>query len=318
MFRWKKIGQIFNPTDFHDIWMKEYAQAPSVVIFDTYVRVYFSSRDLPDANGMYTSRLGFIDLNKNDLTEVIAICKEPILPLGELGTFDEFGTYPASVIKTDKGIWVYYAGWTRCVSVPFNAAIGAAFSPDDGNTFTKIGKGPVLSFTPDEPFVLGSPKIRKFGDTWVLCYSAGRKWIATDSQPQPVYKIRMAQSTDGINWARIGRNLISDVLEENECQASPDIFFHNNRYHMFFSYRYNLNFRDKERGYRIGYASSDDLVHWTRADEQAGIERSVEGWDAESVSYGHVFELDERIYMLYQGNEIGKNGFGLAILESFV
>ena len=318
MFKWKKLGRIFNPSDLHDSWMKEYAQAPSVVIFDTYMRVYFSSRDLPDADGMYISRLGFIDLNRNNLKEIVAICKEPILPLGELGTFDEFGTYPASVIQTNEEIRVYYAGWTRCVSVPFNAAIGVAFSKDNGNTFTKIGKGPVLSYTPDEPFVLGSPKIRKFGDTWVLCYSAGRKWIYNNNQPQAMYKIRMAQSVDGINWNRIGRDLLPDVLEENECQASPDIFFFNNKYHMFFSYRYNLNYRDKDRGYRIGYASSDDLINWVRDDRQAGIERSQEGWDSESVSYAHVFELDGKIYMLHQGNEMGRNGFGLAVLESFI
>ena len=33
-----------------------------------------------------------------------------------------------------------------------------------------------------------------------------------------------------------------------------------------------------------------------------------------SVSYAHVFELDDEIYMLYQGNEMGRYGFGLAQL----
>jgi len=315
-FKWKKLGRIFNPSDLKNSWMKEYAQAPSVVVFDQFVRVYFSSRDLPDANGMYVSRLGYIDLDRNDLTKVINVSPEPILALGELGTFDEHGTYPASVIRTETEFRVYYAGWTRCVSVPFNAAIGVAISNDNGNTFSRIGKGPVLSFTPDEPFVLGSPKIRKFGNKWVLCYSSGRTWIANNGQPQPMYKIRMAISDDGINWNRIGKNLISDVLEENECQAGADILFRNGVYHMFFSYRYNLNFRDKGRGYQIGYAYSTNLLDWTRDDEKAGLKCSETGWDDESVSYAHVFELDSKTYMLHQGNEIGRYGLGLAIEET--
>ncbi len=34
------------------------------------------------------------------------------------------------------------------------------------------------------------------------------------------------------------------------------------------------------------------------------------------VSYPHVFVLDGETYMLYQGNEMGRTGFGLARLEA--
>ncbi len=317
MFKWKKLGRIFNPADIaKKSWMQEYAQAPSVIIFENYIRIYFSSRALPDEKGMYVSRLGFIDVKRNNLFGVINICESPVLSLGRLGTFDEFGTYPASVIKTENDIRVYYAGWTRCESVPFNAAIGLAISNDNGNTFERFAEGPVLSFTPDEPFVLGSPKIRRFNGTWYLWYSAGRTWISNNGNPQPVYKIRMAYSSDGIRWIRVGKNLLENVLEENECQASPDVFYYEKKYHMWFSYRYNLNFRDKNRGYRIGYAFSEDLINWTRDDDKAGIDLSESGWDSESISYPFVFELDGKVLMLHQGNEIGRFGFGLAELES--
>ncbi len=84
---------------------------------------------------------------------------------------------------------------------------------------------------------------------------------------------------------------------------------------MFFSYRYNLDFRETSKGYQIGYAYSNNLYDWKRNDSIAGIEKSDVGWDSESVSYPHVFELDNKILMLYQGNEMGKFGFGLAELN---
>jgi hypothetical protein len=34
------------------------------------------------------------------------------------------------------------------------------------------------------------------------------------------------------------------------------------------------------------------------------------------VSYAHVFELNQKLYMLYQGNNMGAEGFGLAVLDS--
>lgn len=318
MFSWTKLGQVFNPVELKgNHWMKEYAQAPSVLIFETYLRVFFSSRPLPDSGGQYVSRLGFIDLDRSNLFNIVNICAEPILPLGAIGTFDEFGTYPASVIQVGDDIRVYYAGWTRCESVPFNAAIGVAFSSDRGCSFQKIGEGPVLSFTPDEPFVLGSPKIRVFNNKWYLWYSSGRQWLQNDGSPQPVYKIRMAESLDGIEWTRIGKELIANRLEENECQASPDVFYLNGIYHMLFSYRHNLNFKEKGRGYKVGYAWSINLTDWHRDDKKAGIDVSSTGWDSDSVSYSFVFNLDNEIYMLYQGNEIGRYGFGLARLENY-
>jgi sucrose-6-phosphate hydrolase SacC (GH32 family) len=318
MFEWKKLGHVFDPSKGSGAsWMQEYAQAPSVVVFDRHVRVYFSSRKRPDEKGQYITRLGFIDLAREDMFRIVGVSEEPILTLGERGTFDEFGTYPASVIKTGDDCRVYYAGWTRCETVPFNAAIGLGMSYDNGASFRKAGPGPVLSYSPDEPFVLGSPKIRHFDGSWYLWYSAGLKWVHNVGKPQPVYKIRMAKSVDGIHWIKFGQNIIDSVLEIDECQAGADVFLFQGRYHMLFSYRYNLDYRSVGRGYRIGYAWSDDLFHWTRDDAQAGIEASPEGWDSESISYGHVVCLDGRMLMFYQGNEIGRYGFGLAQLGSY-
>ena len=53
--------------------------------------------------------------------------------------------------------------------------------------------------------------------------------------------------------------------------------------------------------------------YWRRKGHQ-GISDS--GWDSEMVNYPHVFELDGKSYMLYQGNGMGRAGFGLAVLES--
>ncbi|HOZ79084.1 MAG TPA: hypothetical protein PLY34_13905 [Ferruginibacter sp.] len=316
MFTWKKLGRIFNPADIEGkSWLHEYAQAPSVLIFDEFVRVYFSCRPQPDANGQYVSYSAFVDLNRKNLFEIVKFSEQPIFDLGERGTFDEFGTYPVSVIRNGKDVMAYYAGWTRCESVPFNVAIGAAISHDDGVTFKKMGAGPVLSYSLHEPFILSGPKIRKFNDQWYLFYIAGSKWIDNNGKPEPVYKLRMAFCKDGINWNKLDRDLVESKVEENEAQASPDVFFWNNKYHMFFCYRYSLNFRGKENGYRIGYASSTDLINWTRDDSKAGIDVSAEGWDSEMISYPHVFELDGAVYMFYLGNQVGRFGFGLAKLE---
>ena len=317
-FKWKKIGRVFNPTENHGrAFIHEFAQAPATLVFDDFVRIFFSCRPGPDANGQYVSYSTYLEVERSNLMSIKYLAEKPFLDLGGLGTFDEFGTYPVSVIRHDDKLHrAYYAGWNRCVSVPFNTAIGVAESIDGGKTFNRLGPGPVLSYSIDEPFVLSGPKIRRFNGTYYLFYIAGSKWVMDKGRPEPVYKIRLAISKDGIKWEKANKDLIRWRIEENEAQASPDVFFHNNKYHMFFCYRYSTNYRNSERGYRIGYAYSSDLLNWTRDDEKAGIDVSDSGWDSEMVSYPHILQLDGETYMFYLGNQVGRFGFGLAKLET--
>jgi len=316
MFEWKKLGRILDPSEVSDkFWLKEYAQAPSTLIFDDFVRVYFSSRPHPDSGNQYVSYTGYADLDRNNLMRILRISDEPIMPLGGLGCFDEFGIYPTSVIKSEDQVWAYYGGWTRCESVPYDVAIGMAKSDDNGRTFKKIGAGPLLSADLNEPMTVSGPKIRRFGNRWFLYYVAGKKWEVANDRPESIFKIKMATSDDGISWSRENRDLIPNVLDENECQASPDVFFHDGLYHMFFSYKYGSDFRSNDRGYRIGYANSLDGIYWSRDDALAGMAASPDsGWDGQTVAYPHVFALDGEIYMMYLGNDVGKTGFGLARL----
>lgn len=310
---WKKNGLLFSPqNEITPNWMKTFAQAPHVIIYPNFFRVYFSCRPAPDENRQFVSYSGFVDF---DFTfKLLKISNEPILELGELGTFDEFGTYPVSVLKKETGYELFYAGWTRCSSVPFNTAIGKATS-QDGEKFTKIGKGPIIPYTLDEPFVISGPKIRFFNDTYYLFYIAGTEWVLDNGKPEPIYKIRLATSKDGIYFTKINTQLISDKLGKLEAQASPDVIYKNGKYHMFFCYRGGKDYRGKENGYRIGYASSLDLINWKRNDDFVGIDVSDEGWDAEMISYPHVFELNNQLHMFYLGNGVGHEGFGWATLE---
>ena len=163
MFKWKKMGRIFIPQDVPDRkWLKEFAQAPSALVFDKFVRVYFSCRPFPDENGQYVSYTSYVDFDRDNLSKIVKIADAPILELGGVGTFDEFGTYPVSAIRRGDDVMAYYGGWTRCESIPFTVSIGAAVSHDDGATFTKLGEGPLLTSNINDPFVLSGPKIRNF------------------------------------------------------------------------------------------------------------------------------------------------------------
>jgi hypothetical protein len=315
---WEKLGKVFDPTDYklpNNCF--EYAQSPQALVFDDFVRIYFSTRQ-KDQAGKYLSHVAFVDLDKS-FRNVINISSKPVIELGALGCFDEHGIFPFNVLKEENRILGYIGGWSRRVSVSVETSIGLSISIDNGLTFKRIGPGPVITSSLSEPFLVGDPFVAIFDNIYYMWYIYGTKWIQlTEADtPERIYKIGYATSYDGVSWQKKNKKLLSDRLNPDECQALPSVIKYMNRFHMVFCYRQATDFRNnKQKSYRIGYAFSDDLINWVRDDDNVGIDVSEGGWDSDMLCYPHIFECDGAIYLLYNGNEFGRYGFGLAILAN--
>jgi len=315
--KWKKLGKIFDPTK-HKLSNNcfEFAQSPQVLVFDDFTRIYFSTRE-KDKTGKYLSHISFVDMDK-DFKMIINISTDTVIELGGLGCFDEHGIFPFNVMRAKDKIYGYIGGWSRRTSVSVETSIGLATSNDNGLTFKRIGEGPVLTSSLNEPFLVGDPFVCIYENVYHMWYIYGTKWkkYPEDDTPARIYKIGHATSDDGISWGKESKQLISDKLNPEECQALPSVVKFDNKYHMVFCYRQATRFRkDRDRGYRIGYAFSDDLVNWIRDDDNVGIAVSEDGWDSDMMCYPHIFQCEDKVYMLYNGNEFGRFGFGLAVLE---
>lgn len=315
-----KLGKIFDPTQ-HTLPNDciQFAQSPQALVFDDFVRIYFSTRAVDKANGKYLSHIAFVDMRKN-LREIIRVSDKTVIPLGGLGCFDEHGIFPMNVLRHGDRIYGYTCGWSRRVSVSVDTGIGLAVSRDDGLTFQRMGEGPVLGASLHEPCLVGDGFVKVIGGTFHMWYIFGTGWkrYAPGTSADRTYKIGHAVSKDGINWVKEeARQIIRDRLGADESQALPTVVEIAGRHHMFFCYRESFDFRTtKDRGYRIGHAYSDDLSNWTRDDENPLLDASPGDWDAEMQCYPHAFECDGKFYLLYNGNEFGRDGFGLAELEA--
>ena len=317
--KWNKLGKIFDPTQ-HRLANDcvQFAQAPQALVFDDFVRIYFSTRAVDKSNGKFLSHIAFVDMRKN-LRDIIRVSDKTVIPLGELGCFDEHGIFPMSVVRRGAAVYGYTCGWNRRVSVSVDTAIGLAISRDEGLTFQRIGAGPVLAASLREPCLVGDGFARVIGGVFHMWYIFGTGWrkFSADALPERSYKIGHAVSGDGINWVKEeARQIIADRLAADESQALPTVIEIDSRYHMFFCYRQSSDFRtNKDRGYRIGHAFSDDLANWTRDDDNPLLDVTPRDWDSDMLCYPHALECDGKVYLLYNGNEFGRYGFGLAALE---
>ena len=316
---WKKRGLLFdlkgkdNQQPF-----QEFAQSPQTIVFDDFIRVYFSTRTR-DVTNTYLSKIAYVDYDL-EFKNVLNVSSEEIISLGELGTYDQHGIFPIHPFKDGDTIYAFLTGWNRRVSVPVETSIGIAKSMDNGLTFQRLGNGPVLSSSLNEPHLVGDGFVLKVNDVFYMFYIFGVQWHkATKNEPVArVYKIGLATSTDLVNWKKNdGKQIIASFLNENECQALPTVVEFDGMYHMVFCYREATDFRtNPTRGYRLGYAYSNDLIHWERNDKKLGLPLDLEGndWDSKMMCYPHLVKVKNKVFLLYNGNEFGKFGFGLAEL----
>lgn len=317
--KWIKKGKIFDPSEFklngddH-----EFAQSPQTLVFDDLIRIYFSTRKKDPIKNQYLSFVAYVDFDR-DLKKIISVSEEQVIGLGALGMFDEHGIFPINPLKHKGKIIAYTCGWSRRISVPVETSVGYVISDDNGKTFNRICDGPVLSSSLNEPVLVGDAFVQVYNNLYNMWYIFGREWISAkhDEPVARVYKIAHATSTDGINWKKEeGKQIISDKLNKDECQALPTVIKIGSRYHMYFCYREATDFRkNPKRSYKLGYAYSDDMKNWIRNDDASGIKTGDSSWDSDMMCYPHIFECGGKIYLLYNGNEFGKHGFGLAELE---
>ena len=317
--RWTKLGKIFDPTT-HRLPnnCQSFAQAPQALVFDNFVRIYFSTREV-DQQGKFRSHVAFVDFER-DLRTIRQVARHTVIPLGRLGCFDEHGIFPMHVTRHENRILAFTSGLSRRASVSVESSIGLAESLDGGDTFVRHGDGPVLTASLHEPFLVCDPFVVFLHQSFHMWYVYGVRWIPDaekDKAPSRVYKIGHATSSDGKAWQKEGRQIISDVLGADECQALPTVIRLNDRLHMFFCYRKATDFRkNRDASYRLGYAFSNDGGTWTREDESAGIDVTEGDWDGDMMCYPHLFKCDDKVFLLYNGNEFGRTGFGLAQLDS--
>ena len=306
---WIKKGNIYNVNGQFD-WNKSHAQVPVVDLLEDRIRVYYSTRDVSGR-----SNVSYIEVEKNNPEKIIYEHTAPLFELGNLGSFDDSGIMPSSIITVGNKKYLYYIGWTTRGTVPFQNAVGLAISDDGGKVFKKLSEGPIISVNFIEPYFSGTSFVTFEDDTFKMWYLSCIKWERFDGKPEPIYNIKYAESLDGITWNQTGKVAI-ELNDDEGGLVSAAVIKEDGKYKMWFGKRKKSDYRNNiTNSYKIGYAESLDGKDWIRKDDNAGIDISNEGWDSEMISYPYVFKSDNRLIMFYNGNGFGKTGFGYAVWE---
>lgn len=299
--RIEKGGLIYCPKNEH-AWEKDSFMTPHAMrVKKGEIRIWGGVRD---SEGI--SRIKYIDVAENNPCNIIKISNRPSLDIGNAGCFDDNGVILGDIIPVQDKLYMYYIGFQLVQKVKFFAFSGLAISADQGETFKRHSETPILDRSDTGRYGRCIHTVFYENGVFRCWYAIINDWKVISGIPYPVYNIWYAESADGIHFPSEDRVLCVDVKDDEYRIGRPKVYKTAEGYEMI----YTRDLLTKE--YLVGYAVSEDGIHWERKDEMFTLERSSMGWDSEMTCYPVKYQSLEKKYIFYNGNGMGKTGVGYA------
>lgn len=304
MFKWNKKGLLYETKEVG--WT--HASHPCIIhIKEDLFLIAFTKRDSSKKSNIF---LVYAKVNQG----IITLIDNPKLALtpGDYGYFDCDGVISGCLIKNYDQIYLYYVGWQNLPDTLWICDTGRAKLDLTPLTLEKEFLGPVIGRDREHPlFAAATAFFIDENNIWHTWFNSGLSWEKVDSNWKHKYGLHHGTSINGLDW-KFDEGMAIPFADEYEYAfGRPTVVKWDDKYHMWYAHRET----EYIKTYRIGYASSDDGLNWTREDAKSGIDVSEEGWDSEMICYPSVFSHSGLKYMLYNGNGYGETGFGYAVLE---
>lgn len=295
---WIKKGVLWNiPPEFK--WAKTHATCPTPILTqDGKARVFFQGRDEKNVG-----RIGYIDINPENPSEILNVSETPVLDVGQPGTFDDSGVFQCSVVEPECGkLFMYYAGFELLQSTRYRLLSGLAISEDGGKTFTRLRSTPILERSERELIFRCGPSVIFENNIFKMWYVAGSDWETIGDKLVPVYSMKYLESSNGVDWANEGELIMSPSKDEHGF-GRPLVYSHGDR-----GYQMIYSIRNRNKGYRMAFAWSVDGKTWAREDKDLEIDVSTSGPDSETIEFGAFLSEAHSNILLYNGNDFGATG----------
>jgi hypothetical protein len=228
---------------------------------------------------------------------------------GMKGSFDENGVFPGSVIVDDHEKYLSYTGFQLGEKIPhFNFSGIVSLSGKD-SMLTRQSQAPILDRSDEGLYVragLTSILVKHgYSKFWCSAYAAGSSFEVIKGKERPNYNI-FTQFNSPFSLVKKGTMAVEFNSNEHGV-GRPYLVSHRERILLFYTRRM------KDFNYRSGLAisldngksfSRQDYLLENLSDKHIGLDDQMQYFPAPIL-------FDNKIYVLYSGNNFGEKGIGI-------
>jgi hypothetical protein len=299
---WEKQGQIYSAGSHNPDILSHASNPLAVHLNDDIYRVFFSARNIENK-----SSVSYVDIDIVTRT-VVTESHDTAALHGDEQSFYSHGISIGNIYNGAGGEkYILYMGWQIHGNSHWIGEIGR-LQLVNKQKLVITPKSAFMALDKEDNISLSYPYVIFHEGIYKMWYGSTITWHTENGEM--LHVIKYATSTDGEQWEKHG---VAIPYETGVAQAfsRPTVMIDDRGYHMWFSYRDGTG-----KKYRIGYAHSADGLSWLNKLNEVGIDVSNSGWDSEMICYPFVFDHNGERYMLYNGNDYGRHGFGLAKLKT--
>ena len=278
--------------------------APVLLQHENHLEVFFGGRDISGISRIKSLNL---DIKTKSFTKSR---ETEILDIGRPGTFDENGVFPASITRIENEVFLFYTGFQLGHKIPHFNFGGLAKINEPNKGALRVSQAPFADRQDEGLYVRAGNTYLNYDGIKYNAYSAGSSFEMIEGKLRPNYDIYLQTVNSIYDFDKAGKKIISyDPLVEHGL-GRPQLL----------SYKDNLlllyTIRTRNFPYKMGIAIFDkNKSKFERCDYLFQDLLGCSEEFSQMTYFPSAISNNENLILVYNGNDYGRNGLGVAILD---
>lgn len=277
-----------------------YVSNPTPLIINkTIFRLFFNSRDEKNRSSIYS-----IDITYPEFLPNYESIKLQMM-FGNNSQYFSHGISLGQIFQVNNCKFVTVMGWKNHYSKHWEGQLGYVPINSSGN-LTALSDKPWVSLGESDSVSLSYPVIIPETGYLRIWYGTTITWDAGNGEMLHILK---EGKIDLEGNFRKTKSTVPYILGHAQAFSRPAVLEVNGSRLLAYS------FRGSASKYRIGFMWLNDYSSASQLNGIKSFEPSENSWENEMVEYPSFLTIENNIYMFYNGNEFGKTGVGVVLLE---
>lgn len=271
-----------------------FPQIPSVKVHKNKIFIFISYREKKDVKKLKpTAKIGLVTLNEK--FKVINKFKKIKVKKNSLYfQYAQDGIMPSHIIDNNE---IYLTGWKRTKKYPHRTfSLRGSFRQNTISLNKVFFKNKMLT---NAPYIFKEKKKKYF------FLGIFTKWVKHRSKLESCYTLYLDY-----------KNKLKKIYKDDTVKNRPCVIKIQSKYFLFFCRRKSTNFRNNTKNsYKIYYSNSSNLLKWSKLRKLTFPKKFIKSWNNQMQCYPQLFYFKKNLYLVYCGNNFGKDGFEIVKIK---